>query len=127
MKKLIASILMLFAFGPFLANAFGLSLNMTRHNYETGSEIPNEDSDPGKGNRTRPMPIMCQISESGIDFGFEFEFDIMTYEIYDLNGDCVAIFGDEISFVEYLFTLSGEYQLRFTTPNYELVGYVLIN
>lgn len=108
-----------------LSFPFGISLNVSLTPvYNPSIE---EETTPPQGNRKKPLPLHCTISEYGISYQAIEAPEVLFYEIYDLNGDCVAFFGDEISFVEYLFTLSGEYQLRFTTPNYEFVGYVLIN
>lgn len=56
---------------------------------------------------------------NGVDTG-----EITLFEIYDPEGMIVASFVDEHSFVDYLFTLEGEYQLRFLTSDMAFTGWI---
>lgn len=89
------------------------------------NEAPDDLELPSRGNRTTPIKIRCIINENGIVL-INISDDIQTYEIYDTKDNCLAVFSDEDSFIEFLFTLSGEYQLRFSTATYDLVGYIFI-
>lgn len=76
-----------------------------------------------------PMcPIECLISEeNGISFASSSTStnDIIAYEIYDdATEECLMSFSDVDAFVENLFNLTGNLQLRFIADDYELIGYI---
>ena len=78
-----------------------------------------------KGHRTPPRDVQCTIdAAAGIQFVGMEKLEILTFEIYDLSGACVAVFGDEDSFLDFLFAQSGEYQIRLVTANWAYVGYI---
>lgn len=84
---------------------------------------PNER--PGKGERVPSQRIggIISLAEgvciNGVDTG-----EITLFEIYDSEGMIVASFVDELSFVDYLFTLEGEYQLRFLISDMAFIGWI---
>lgn len=84
-----------------------------------------DPSRPGKGERVPSQRIggIISLAEgvriNGVDTG-----DITLFEIYDPEGLIMASFVDEQSFVEYLFTLEGEYQLRFLTSDMAFTGWI---
>ena len=96
--------------------------------------LPDEDSDvwieiPARGNRMPARRVMCEIScENGITISQSgISESIVSYEVYDTSGCCVAIFSDEAGFVDFLFSgISGEYILRFKTDNLAYIGVVCL-
>jgi len=85
--------------------------------------ISEEDDLPGR--RIPVHNIHCTIdATAGIQFVGMEKPEILTFEIYDLSGACVAVFGDETVFLEYLFAQSGEYQIRLITTKWAFVGYI---
>lgn len=81
---------------------------------------------PSKGQRTPSMPIAYTITEEGglqiMSSSISTE-DIIEFEICDIeSNDCIYSFSDEQTFIETLFTLSGEYQIRLITSDCELIG-----
>lgn len=84
-----------------------------------------DPSRPGKGERVPSQRIggIISLAEgvriNGVDTG-----DITLFEIYDPEGLIMASFVDEQSFVEYLFTLEGKYQLRFLTSDMAFIGWI---
>ena len=75
------------------------------------------------------MALHCTISqESGITIsGSGIADEIVSYEVCDTIGSCVAIFNDEQSFIDFIFSdISGEYILRFRTPEYAYSGIISI-
>ncbi len=70
-------------------------------------------------------PVQCTIdATAGIQFVGMEKPEILTFELYDLSGACMAVFGDEDSFLDFLFAQSGEYQIRLVTANWAYVGYI---
>ena len=83
---------------------------------------------PDKRQREHPAPILCHISATygiqipGIDVS-----DIESFEIYDTEGNCVALYYSEQDFIGTLPALHGEYQLRFVTDDFDLRGWIYLN
>ncbi len=92
------------------------------------SSGPNDIEDYEYGHRRPTQPVECNISSDGIQFTSVTESpDILTYELWDAEGTCsIASFCDEAGFINFLFSQSGEFQIRFTTPDYNLVGFIQI-
>ena len=94
---------------------------------------PDEDSEeiieiPNRRRLPRRR-VMCEIScENGITISQSgISESIVSYEVYDTSGCCVAIFSDETGFVDFLFSgISGEYILRFKTDNLAYIGVVCL-
>ena len=85
--------------------------------------------DPEYPYRKPAMKMYCNISqESGITFsGSGIADEIVSYEIYDITGSNIAIFSDEQSFIDFIFSgISGEYLLRFRTPHLTYLGIISI-
>lgn len=81
---------------------------------------------PSKRQRIPLAPIAYTISqENGLQImssSISTE-DIIEFEICDIeSNDCIHSFSYESTFIETLFTLSGEYQIRFITSDCELIG-----
>ncbi|MDE6717975.1 MAG: hypothetical protein K2J70_07275 [Muribaculaceae bacterium] len=92
-----------------------------------GKFLPKDDEipeTPVKGDRTPSMRIPVTISMDWVEISGVDSNDILTYGIYDLDGGCMGIFNDAPSFTDIFFSLSGEYELRFTTDEYLYIGYV---
>lgn len=84
---------------------------------------PDERSRPNRGNRLPSKPMEGVISHSdGVEIsGVETE-GISVFEIYDKNGMLMASYLDEHDFVDYLFTLHGEFELCFRSSDFYLTG-----
>lgn len=92
------------------------------------AEDPGEVRDNQNRRRIPMCPVECLITEqNGISFASSSlsVSDIIAFEICDSETEvCVMSFYDEDTFVENLFSLSGDFQLIFKTKNYKLIGYV---
>lgn len=83
---------------------------------------------PDNGRREHSAPLPCHISVAdgiqipGIDVS-----DIESFEIYDTEGNCVALYYSEQDFIGTLPALHGEYQLRFVTDDFDLRGWIYLN
>ena len=95
------------------------------------SEEPSDDiiENPLPDHRMPARKIMCEISrENGVViYQSGIADDIVSYEVYDTTGACIAIFNDEQSFIDFIFSdISGEYILRFRTPEHTYSGIISI-
>lgn len=124
MKKLLLFISIVFSSLEIMATTIG-SYEIIIKPESSYSPVEDEYIDyEDFGRRSLQKPIYCTLdSQNGVIFSKE-SIDILTYSIYDSSENCIAIFDDEFEFVSYLFTLSGEYKLVFTTPDYDLVGWI---
>lgn len=96
-------------------------LTVSLHKVEEG--YPDQDPDE-KGVRIPPRPVSCIIQENGILASVDLN-DIISYEIWDIDGSvCVASFTEELDFIRYLFSYSGEYQIRLRANDYYYIGYL---
>ena len=88
-------------------------------------EVP--DKDPIVGHRIPGKMISATIGESGrVEIiGVDPE-DISEYAILNVDEEIIGVFADGFSFSHTLFSLKGEYELRFTTSEYVYIGYVWV-
>ena len=68
-----------------------------------------------KGRRMPSKKLRAEISLSGLYIPGIDNSDIISFEIYTSNGICMGVFSDEMEFIETLFSLSGEYEIRILT------------
>lgn len=91
---------------------------------ETPGDIP---TDPGKNHHRMPgKQIMCTIdSENGVYIEEIPTSEIISFDIYDESGElCFASFNNEEEFVGFLFSLEGEYVIRFVTIDKTYSGFI---
>ena len=81
---------------------------------------------PEKGKRDTPERLPASITESGVTIERVYESDIESYDIYTPSGILLDSFGSSEAFATSLFSLEGEYELRFTTSEYVYIGYVWV-
>lgn len=90
-------------------------------------EEPDKVKEPNRRHRIPPSPIECVITTDGIELMSVSESvsDVLSFEIWDAESEfCVASFSTESEFISVLFSMTGEFQVRFIFADYELVGYV---
>lgn len=95
------------------------------------SEEPSDDiiENPLPDHRMPARKIMCEISrENGVViYQSGIADDIVSYEVYDTTGACIAIFSDEQSFIDFIFSgISGEFQIRFRTDSASYSGKIYL-
>ena len=83
-----------------------------------------EPENPEKGTRDTPERLPASITESGVTIERVSESEIESYDIYTPSGIFLGCFESGEEFATSLFSLKGEYELRFTTSEYVYVGYV---
>lgn len=89
-----------------VANRIYLTINL--HMLTTKSRI--YDDDDNRGNRF--VALTCTIGEeNGVEISGTTD-EIIAYEIWDATGSvCIGYFTDEEEFVEYLFSLNGDFRI----------------
>ena len=124
---------LVFVFISLVMVCFTFDMHATSQNpYNVDlSEEPSDEiiEDPLPDHRMPTRKIMCEISrENGVViYQSGIADDIVSYEVYDTTGACIAIFNDEQSFIDFIFSgISGEYILRFRTPEYAYSGIISI-
>ncbi len=126
-KKLIPLLIfLLFLFLPVKAditNPVCCVVTLTQNANPDSGERNEKDSRHYR--RLPSRSIECTISTTdgviipGVDTS-----DILSYEIYDVEGICIGIFSDADDFVSYLFSQNGSFEVRFTTDEYIFLGYI---
>lgn len=92
----------------------------------TSSEDPGNIYDPPIRHRMPSKHIDCIIDPNGINSS-SFDSNYITlFEIYDSNGEQVEVFSDEHGFITFLFSLSGQFEIRLHFDEYVLHGYVYL-
>lgn len=68
--------------------------------------------------RTPKWSTRCTITSEGIKSSSFESKDIRNIEVYDLSEDYIAYFVDCASFVQFIFSTEGEYEIRFYFYDY---------
>ena len=77
-----------------------------------------------EGTRRTPRPIICIISNQGIETEIPKE-QIVAYELWDDTNCCILSTADDIIFAQYVFsTAKKEYQIRIITAEFQYMGYI---
>ena len=82
-------------------------------------------NDTPRGQRIPSCPIECTISQdSGVTI-YDCPDEIVSYEIWDAEGNtCLSQYSDESDFLNDLFSLTGDFQIRFNSSDYTYIGYL---
>lgn len=84
--------------------------------------------DPDKRHREHPASLPCQISvDEGIRIPGIDVSEIVAFELFDADGDCIAAFSSEQDFLDALPLFQGEYRLHFVTDEFNLCGWIYLN
>ena len=89
-------------------------------------KAPNEpiEEDPIE-NRAPARPLLCTISEEGIFVQGININEFISYEAYDIDGNCLIACGDPLEFSSYVLSISENIEIRIITHNYILKGYLI--
>lgn len=74
------------------------------------------------GRRSNRRPLTGEITTSGVNIPGVENSEIISFEVYDPSGICMGIYSDETDFVNALFSLSGEFEIRFVTDEAAFAG-----
>ena len=115
----------IFAFAGFMLLTSGaysvnnLTYHVTMLRIDTQG---NKNPDNRKGDRSNRRPLIGEITSSGVNIPGVENSEIISFEIYDLSGICMGIYSAEMDFVNALFSLSGEFEIRFVTDEAAFAG-----
>ena len=123
----------IFVFISLVMVCFTFDMHATSQNpYNVDlNEEPSDDiiENPLPDHRMPARKIICEISrENGVViYQSGIADEIVSYEVCDAIGSNIAIFSDEQSFIDFIFSgISGEYIIRFRTPEHAYSGIISI-
>lgn len=99
-------------------------LNFSINKIETSTE--NKQPTHPKRHRIPSKSLNATISSAGIEVDGLVSSEIIYFEIYTLSGILMESYSNEIDFVQALFLLSGEYEIRIITDEDIYTGIVYI-
>ncbi len=108
-------------YGSSTGGEQGIKLNLKAIPAESGQDSKPVD-DLFNKHRIPTFPITCIIDENGVSFQMDTTPEIISYEIYDVDGMLICSVGDEETFIQTLFSLSGNYTVVFRTQEYAYIG-----
>lgn len=79
------------------------------------------EDDPTK-RRLPSAPVYCTITPQGITLSQVEINDVLTFEAFDNQGNCVSSFTTEPDFVSFLFSTTGIAKISFVLEDYTLSG-----
>lgn len=133
MKRSIFALLLLILLSVLTSKAQGISGGMGNNYGHTISFTvtlqPVDDLTPELppiGDRQSPERLPACVSDGGVTIEQVSESEIESYDIYTPSGILLDSFGSGEAFATSLFSLEGEYEVRFTTSEYVYIGYVCI-
>ncbi len=89
------------------------------------NEAPDNVGPPNKGMRTPSSPKECTIDFDNHRIELPTSEFISAYELWDVDGTYViASYASEPEFVDFLYELTGEYQLRLNGEDHVYIGYL---
>ena len=125
-RRFLTLVSMLLACAVAFASGPGQSVDVNLSSSPVTGQEPEHDENTKNRHRLPSRHIPCVISEAGVSFRMDCPPEILVYEIADTDGNVIATCGDEASFVQTLFSLTGEYTVVFTTAEYVYYGCVNI-
>lgn len=117
----LSTFLLVNSFEAFATEGMIRSFTMVKIN-TNGNNVP----DTPVGNRSNRRPITGEITATGVTIPEIETSEILSYEIYDPSEICIGMYADEMDFIEALFSLSGEYEIRFMTDYAVFAGMIEI-
>lgn len=125
-RRFLTLVSMLLACAVAFASGPGQSVDVNLSSSPVTGQDPKPDENTENRHRKPACLIPCVISEAGVSFRMECPPEILVYEIADTDGNVIATCGDEASFVQTLFSLTGDYTVVFTTAEYVYSGDISI-
>lgn len=120
--RIILSIMLLLVSGfPFVGKAaVQVTKNATLH------KMPPTDSEPTdpeeKGMRKPSCPYYCVVSELGVSIAGIDKCDILSYEVWSVDEECLVSFSDESEFAMYVLNNSTMCGIVIRFESYTLQG-----
>lgn len=118
--------MLLAVFLPLTSNAASKSSYIVTLQQESQDPDPEHDNNPNnKGHRMPAVPITIVITPEGIQSPLTAD-DIISYELWNDDDTCLISMADEASFIDSLYTLSGEFMIRIITTDKSYIGYLAV-
>ena len=116
----------LFAISASAATPYAQNVNLVKiPQYGDCYSEPEYPEEPEHGNRLPQKRIQCLIDpETGIEFLSTETPMLVSYELYDTEGNLINSFSCEDDFIENLFSLSGEYRILLNDTNSSYTGFI---
>lgn len=113
LRTVVISILLFAYKGIALGECRELNLSKIPQGYTTEEEQPN---------RVPSRPLSCIISEDGILIQGVDSCEIISYDIYDMEGSCLLTTNDSQEFISYVLSHDNTLEIRIETASYILKG-----
>lgn len=73
--------------------------------------------------RTPARPIICTITPDGVNIPSVNTEDIIAYDVFSPEGDCIASFTSEQDFISFIYGNNGTFEIRIHIDGYVFHGY----
>ena len=128
MMKLLLRIIVITALFVITKNADAattITTSMVATTTATNTNDPEEIGTEEFGRRSPTRRIVCSIDASyGIQFLGQSTPDFILYEIYTSEDYCIYSCIEEMDFIDYMFSNSGEFQIHLLSEECRYIGYV---
>lgn len=86
----------------------------------------NEEDNSSTRRKVPGMRVYCEITQEGIQLSSMDTEDISFFEVCDEHGSCIAAFGEEQDFLDYIFSgvITGCVEIRFHINGKMLYGLI---
>ncbi|MBD5329386.1 MAG: hypothetical protein HDS03_05825 [Bacteroides sp.] len=106
-----------------VSNSLTIHVSLLRFNSPETDPNPEPEVRAGR-HRSNQRPLYGSISADGVSIPGVETSDILSFEIYTPEGFCMGAFAEEPEFIQTLFSLSGEYEIRLITEEAVYIGFV---
>ena len=111
MNKSLAFLVVLMTILSSAACAYADNVPTITVGVSQSSEPDYIDDDPVR-HRSQAKKILCTISQDGVNIPSVTPEEIISYDVYSSEGDCIASFTSEMDFVSFLYGISGTFEIR---------------
>lgn len=101
------------------------TLSLSYHNKLNWGEDDNGNKSTKDGYRCPSRPVSIVITQAdGVQIPHVDKNEILSYSIYDEEETCLATFTNEADFVDFVFSTTGEVEIRIELADYYLCGWL---
>jgi hypothetical protein len=76
--------------------------------------------------RSPSIPIVCTISSIGVFIPSITSDEILLYEVYNSDGDCIGSFTSDLDFISFIYKIKGYFEIRIHIEGYVFHGYIFL-
>ena len=87
----------------------------------------NKPENENKGRRDFIWSTTCRINRDRIDIPSINKESIISYDIFDQDGQCIGSFFNETDFLSAVFTIRGKLKIRIVLDFFTLSGYLEVS